>query len=148
VVYESQELIDKLLKIKILRFACVGGTGAIIKLGILYLFTDIVGFTPALSYVVSFVFAVSSNYFFNTVWTFKDKLQSKALLKYSLVSLMTLGINEGILYILTYRLGVWYMISGVIGILVAFIINYTLSRRIVWKNQYNPIEKQKVAHWQ
>jgi dolichol-phosphate mannosyltransferase len=141
-------LIDKLLKIKILRFACVGGTGAIIKLGILYLFTDIVGFTPALSYVVSFVFAVSSNYFFNTVWTFKDKLQSKALLKYSLVSLMTLGINEGILYILTYRLGVWYMISGVIGILVAFIINYTLSRRIVWKNQYNPIEKQKVAHWQ
>jgi dolichol-phosphate mannosyltransferase len=148
VVHESQELIDKLLKIKILRFACVGGTGAIIKLGILYLFTDIVGFTPALSYVVSFVFAVSSNYFFNTVWTFKDKLQSKALLKYSLVSLMTLGINEGILYILTYRLGVWYMISGVIGILVAFIINYTLSRRIVWKNQYNPIEKQKVAHWQ
>lgn len=147
-VHESQELIDKLLKIKILRFACVGGTGAIIKLGILYLFTDIVGFTPALSYVVSFVFAVSSNYFFNTVWTFKDKLQSKALLKYSLVSLMTLGINEGILYILTYRLGVWYMISGVIGILVAFIINYTLSRRIVWKNQYNPIEKQKVAHWQ
>lgn len=141
-------MIDKLLKIKILRFACVGGTGAIIKLGILYLFTDIVGFTPALSYVVSFVFAVSSNYFFNTVWTFKDKLQSKALLKYSLVSLMTLGINEGILYILTYRLGVWYMISGVIGILVAFIINYTLSRRIVWKNQYNPIEKQKVAHWQ
>lgn len=141
-------MIDKLLKIKILRFACVGGTGAIIKLGILYLFTDIVGFTPALSYVVSFVFAVSSNYFFNTVWTFKDKLQSKALLKYSLVSLMTLGINEGILYILTYRLGVWYMISGVIGILVAFIINYTLSRRIVWKNQYNPLEKQKVAHWQ
>jgi dolichol-phosphate mannosyltransferase len=148
VVHESQELIDKLLKIKILRFACVGGTGAIIKLGILYLFTDIIGFTPALSYVVSFVFAVSSNYFFNTIWTFKDKLQSKALLKYSLVSLMTLGINEGILYILTYRLGVWYMISGVIGILVAFIINYTLSRRIVWKNQYNPIEKQKVAHWQ
>lgn len=147
-VHESQELIDKLLKIKILRFACVGGTGAIIKLGILYLFTDIIGFTPALSYVVSFVFAVSSNYFFNTIWTFKDKLQSKALLKYSLVSLMTLGINEGILYILTYRLGVWYMISGVIGILVAFIINYTLSRRIVWKNQYNPIEKQKVAHWQ
>lgn len=141
-------MIDKLLKIKILRFACVGGTGAIIKLGILYLFTDIVGFTPALSYVVSFVFAVSSNYFFNTVWTFKDKLQSKTLLKYSLVSLMTLGINEGILYILTYRLGVWYMISGVIGILVAFIINYTLSRRIVWKNQYNPLEKQNIAHWQ
>jgi putative flippase GtrA len=144
-------MLQKILKIKLLRFAFVGGTGAVIKLGILYLFTDIVGLTPALSYIVSFVFAVSSNYFFNTIWTFKHKLNVTALTRYALISLGTLSINEGILYVLTYRLGIWYMISGCVGILVAFMINYFFARRFVWKTQQqmNPLESEKkIAYWQ
>jgi putative flippase GtrA len=47
-------------------------------------------------------------------------------------------------------LGVWYMISGCIGILVAFLINYTLARRFVWKiQQLDPLESEKkIAYWQ
>jgi putative flippase GtrA len=145
-------MIQKLLQIKILRFACVGGTGAVIKLGTLYLMTDIVGLTPALSYVFSFIFAVSSNYFFNTVWTFKHKLNATALLRYALISFCTLIINESILYVLTYRLGVWYMISGCIGILVAFLINYFFARRFVWKSEQMNLDPlntgKKIAYWQ
>lgn len=143
-------MLKKLLNYNLLRFATVGASGSIIKLGILYTFTDIVGLTPALSYVISFVFAVGSNYFFNTIWTFKKQLDAIALLKYAIISFCTLLINEGILYVLTYRLGLWYMISGLIGILIAFLINYTFSRIFVWKDKYNPIENQikKIAYWQ
>jgi dolichol-phosphate mannosyltransferase len=143
------KLLNKLLKIKLIRFALVGGSGTILNLGMLFILTDLVKLAPAVSYVVVFVIVVSSNYYLNSIWTFKGKLNYMSLIRYAIISLGTLLINEGILYLMTYRLGLWYMFSACIGILVAFMINYTLSRRLVWKKQYNPLPQQKkIAYWQ
>jgi dolichol-phosphate mannosyltransferase len=118
---------------KLFRFSIVGATGTIWNLGIMYIMTDIVGIHYVLSYVIAFSIALVNNYLLNSYWTFKQEARAAGLFKYGAVSLFTLFINGILLYLLTDKLGIWYMFSSAIGILSAFIINYFISRRIVWK---------------
>jgi len=111
----------------------VGGSGVLLNLGLMYLLTDIAGLIYFASCVVAFIVVVSSNYTWNTLWTFKKQFQFKDWTKYIGTSLLALGINELALFIGTYCLHVWYMYSMAVGILVSFVINYTLSRSWVWK---------------
>ena len=118
---------------RLFRFAIVGGTGTVVNLGIMYLMTDIVGLYYIFSYIIAFTAALFNNYLLNSRWTFKQEARISGLLKYAGVSVFTLAINEGLIYLLTGKLGLWYMLSTMISILTAFLINYSISRRIVWK---------------
>ncbi len=116
-----------------LKFCIVGGSGALIGLGILYLLTDIVGLHYLVSNVVAFACSVSNNYLWNSKWTFRDKEASLiGYNKYVGVSLLGLGVNETILWLLTALTGMYYMISAAIAIVGAFLVNYILSKRLVW----------------
>jgi len=53
-------------------------------------------------------------------------------LKYHGTALSGEGINLSILFILT-SIGIFYLFSEFIGILVAFGFNFTLSKKFVWK---------------
>ena len=127
-------MIKRLWKTRILKFAVVGGSGAVLGLGILYVLTSLCRVNYLASNVVAFVISVTSNYVFNTKWTFRNRLDIKAYLKYVATSLTTFGINELILWSLTST-GLYYMLASVIAILVAFVFNWILSRRYVWQHQ-------------
>lgn len=132
-------MITALLARPILRFMLVGGTGAVVKLGSMYLFVDHFHWFLYLSYFLSSILAISSNFVLNTFWTFRADTRFTGTgylsgwLRYCLVSGIAIAINEGILYVLTGRLGVWYLFSTAIGILTAFMVNYLLSRKLVWR---------------
>jgi dolichol-phosphate mannosyltransferase len=135
-------MIDKLMRFirsgEIIRFALVGGTGAIIKLGTMYLFADVFHLNIYAAYLLSSILAITSNFVLNTLWTFRDRKFYDRLgtvlgwFRYLLVSCIAIGINEGILFVLTGLMGIWYMFSAGIGIFTAFGVNYFLSRRWVW----------------
>ena len=114
----------------LLKFALVGISGTIIKLGALYLLTDMIGLWYLASYGVAFVLSVISNYIWNSRWTFKNR---GGFIKYLGISGVTLSLNLGLVYLLTDIVGIWYIFSGAFGVLSAFLINYTLSRKYVWK---------------
>lgn len=119
--------------VKLIKFAIVGASGTIIGLGILYLLSDIAGLHYLIANTFAFAVAVTSNYILNSLWTFRQSQKARGWLKYAGVSAITLGINEGILWLLTERLGLWYMLSAVIAVGFCFLINYSLSRRLVWR---------------
>ena len=121
---------DKLLQHPLLKFALVGISGTIIKLGALFLLTDMIGLWYLASYGVAFVLSVISNYIWNSRWTFKNR---GGFIKYLGISGVTLSLNLGLVYLLTDIVGIWYIFSGAFGVLSAFLINYTLSRKYVWK---------------
>ena len=54
---------------------------------------------------------------------------------FNLVSAGGVAINIGILYPLTTFFGVYYLISNMIGILVAFAWNFMVNRRVTWKKE-------------
>lgn len=117
---------------KILRFAIVGGSGAVISLTVLFLLTDVAGFHYLASYLVAGTLAITNNYIWHSRWTFKASNGLSGYVKYTVISWFTAGLGKGfILFVLT-ELGLWYMLSALIGTVIGFIVNYTLSRSVVW----------------
>lgn len=146
------QLKDLYLRNKFLKFIMVGSSGAVIKLLSMFLLTNYGHVFYMLSYLISSILAITSNYTLNSLWTFDQFLNVSfkshvfKYLRYVATSCIAVAINELILFILTGKLHVWYMFSAFIGIFTAFAVNYILSRRIVWKQ--HPLNTPKIAHWQ
>lgn len=63
---------------RFIRFAIVGAIGAVVDFGIMNLFTGLLIFPYIPSSVISFLAAVTSNFFWNRYWTYPDS-RSKPL---------------------------------------------------------------------
>lgn len=87
--------------LKFLKFGVVGASGMVVDFGVLILMRDVVGLPDLLANTISFTAAATSNYFLNRIWTFrsKDKQVGLEYLKFLAVSIVGLGINNGVLWL-------------------------------------------------
>ncbi len=128
-----RKIIDEFFK-----FGIVGTLGAIINLGVLYALTEFAGLYYILSAVFAFIIAVTSNFFLNKIWTFKEKVKHKTAKKYVQffsVALFALGVNLAILYSLTEFIGLWYMFSELIAKVMVFLINFAGNKLWTFKRK-------------
>ena len=125
---------------RFIKFGIVGGSGLVVNISFLWLFTEIFGFY----YIISSVFAISlamiNNFIWNDLWTWRGRGEPGKraffirLLKFCLVaSLAGYGGNLGILWILTHYFHVHYMISNLFGMAVGTFINYFLNHYWTFK---------------
>jgi len=121
-----------LRKFRILRFMLVGASGVVVGLSTLYALTEFAGLHYLLSYAVSFLLSVTNNYAWNSLWTFEQNKGAVGWTKYAVIYACTLTLNTALMYVLTDIVGLWYMVSAVLVVLLVFVINYVLSRRFVW----------------
>ncbi|MHA1200574.1 MAG: GtrA family protein [Candidatus Heimdallarchaeaceae archaeon] len=56
-----------------IKFAVVGASGALINLGLVYLFHDTIGWNEYLAVTIGFVISVITNFILNDIWTFNPK---------------------------------------------------------------------------
>jgi len=115
------------------KFGIVGLSGAVLNLMVFYLMTRFLGVHYMGSAVVAFVLAATSNYLLNKVWTFNEKIGHKIARKFVqffVVSIVTLGINLGILFALVENVGIHYMLAQAIAILLSMIFNYVGNK--IW----------------
>jgi len=118
---------------EVLKFLLVGLSGIFVNMFLLWFFKDILFFKLGISSIIAIELSVINNFYFNNKWTFKSK--NKTLIKfyrYHISVLLGIIINYSILIILT-KLGVYYLISNLIGIILATISNYILSSKWAWK---------------
>lgn len=123
---------------KVFKFGMVGISGILVNMGVLYYLKEYAG----LYYLVASFFAIElsilNNFIWNDFWTFRTagvhKLSSRwhRIVAFHLVSAGGLVINMGILWILTSIFGVYYLLSNLFGILVAFVWNFFVNRRVTW----------------
>ncbi|MBI2629913.1 glycosyltransferase family 2 protein [Candidatus Pacearchaeota archaeon] len=109
------------------KFAIVGGIGTLVNVVILYLLTEKAGIYYIISAIFSFVIAMTSNFILNKIWTFEESIKSetaKKYLQFGLVSTTALLINLIFLYLFTEIFGVYYIISQILAIGMALIINF------------------------
>lgn len=109
------------------KFAFIGFIGTLLNLFILYSFTEFLKIYYLLSAIFAFLVAATSNFILNKIWTFKEKIHHKILTKYYkflLVSVVALLVNLFFLYIFTEFFGIYYLISQVLAIGIALIINF------------------------
>ncbi|MBV6441006.1 MAG: GtrA family protein [Haliscomenobacteraceae bacterium CHB4] len=121
------------LFIKFIKFGIVGASGVGVDFGITWLCKEKLRLNKYVANSTGFLCAVVSNYLLNRVWTFnsQDPAVAMQFSKFLLASLIGLGINNGIIYLLNERLGVKFYTSKLIATGVVtlwnFWANYTFT---------------------
>lgn len=124
---------------RLIRYACVGASGSALNIALLFSLTTYAG----LYYMVSSFFAIEistiSNFILNDLWTFKGERTHHMsspwlrLVSYHIVSAGGMVLNMSVLFVLTEIFGIFYLISNIVGIMVAFFWNFLVNRKTTWK---------------
>ena len=85
--------------LKFLKFGVVGFSGVFVNFGVTYVCKEWLKWNKYLSNILGFIVAATSNYFLNRIWTFRshEKQVGVEYMKFFLVSVVGLGINNGVL---------------------------------------------------
>jgi putative flippase GtrA len=115
--------------LKFLKFACVGLSGVAIDFGTTYFFKEIVKIHKYIANAIGFTIAASSNYFLNRIWTFGSHNPQIGVeySKFIIISLIGLGINTLILWLLVSKLKWKFYFSKLIAIVVVTIWNFFMN---------------------
>ena len=120
----------------LVKFMVVGFTGIIVNEGILYFLTT-AGIYLLISSLCGIEASIISNYILNDIWTFRDVQNrygwGRRLVRFHSVSIVGIIINITSLYCLTVWLGVYYLISNLVGIFLAFTWNFLVNRKYTWR---------------
>lgn len=117
---------DKLLK-QIFRFIIVGGIATVIDFVFLYIFKEFLNFNVIISNTLSFIISVIYNYIASIKWVFdvNDNKNNKIqFILFIVLSVIGLLINNVILYLLTDKLNIYYLISKIIATLFVMVFNF------------------------
>lgn len=95
---------------KFIKFGIVGASGMLVHFSVLYLFKEVVGLNPFVANTIGFVTAATTNYILNRIWTFRSQEKQVAVeyLKFILVSVIGLGVNNGTMWITGKLLPDWF----------------------------------------
>lgn len=120
------DFLTRAFLLKFIKFGVVGATGVIVDFSTTYLCKEILRIQKYVANSIGFTVAASSNYILNRIWTFKSQDPNIAL-EYSeflLISLIGLGINNLILWIIHSRFKQNFYLSKLFAIGVVTIWNF------------------------
>ncbi len=137
--------IRKLLGIRIVRYALVGGIGIPVNDLALALFLHLMGNNLyPLALACSFEISTTVNFILNQRFTYHDQRHIQGwswvrrALKAQVTSLSALAISFAVALLLTYVLHVNPYIASPIGIISAFFYNFFISKRFVFRPAPTP----------
>ena len=121
---------NKLLN-QILKFGLVGGTAFVIDYVLLYFCTEFLHIHYLISSIISFTVSVIFNYILSIKWVFdvQKKQDVKDFVIFIILSVIGLGINSLIMYVMVEKFGVYYMLSKIVSTAVVMVYNF-ITRKI------------------
>jgi len=138
-----QLLLDKMvghvIPVRFLSFAMVGGLGVFVHFGVLMVLLKLLGQPFGVSQAVATVVAISSNFFLNNMFTYRDqRLKGWALVRgwvsFNLVCAFGAAANVGVADWLFINKTYWAL-SALAGITVSVVWNYAMSAFFTWKKK-------------
>ncbi len=111
---------------KFVKFGIVGFTGLFVDFGFTYICKEILKIQKYVSNAIGFTLAASSNYYLNRVWTFKST-DPEIFVEYSefiIISMIGLGINTLILWIIVTKFKLNFYLSKVFAIAIVTVWNF------------------------
>ena len=125
----------KELLIKFFKFGIVGVSGVVVDFGITWLLKEQLRLNKYIANSAGFACAVVSNYFLNRIWTFHsaDPHVGVQFAKFTMVALIGLGMNNGIIYLLTERKGVKFYTAKLVATCVVTIWNFGANYLFMFK---------------
>lgn len=111
---------------KFLKFGVVGFSGVFVDFGITWICREKLRFNQYIANSTGFLCAVLSNYTLNRIWTFQshDPSVVTQFSKFMLASIVGLGINNGIIYLLNERFKVNFYLAKLVATAVVTVWNF------------------------
>lgn len=133
------KLFGKVIPVRFILFSLVGVTGVGVHLLVLTLFHLFINTQFIWSQTIATYIAMTSNYFLNNNFTYRDKkLHGKKLLLgllcFYLVCSVGAVINIGFAELL-YQKNIHWAVAGTAGAFIGAVWNYALSSTFTWKKQ-------------
>ena len=116
---------------QILKFGIVGVIATIIDFAVLYILTEFIHIHYLVSSIISFTVSVIFNYILSIKWVFEvnHKQTKKDFILFVVLSVIGLGINELIMYLMVDKLGIHYMFTKIFATGVVMVYNF-ITRKI------------------
>jgi putative flippase GtrA len=136
---------------KLIRFAVVGSTGALINFSVYYLAVEYLNFSVNLSAIIAFFVSVVNNYILNHSWTFSvenngNPINFKQFLYYIIGNLQGLTINLIVLNITVYYLGLdSHLLGQILGVISGMGVNFIFAKKIVFSEKLVDRRRAKLA---
>jgi len=114
------------LFIKFFKFGIVGVSGVVVDFGVTWLMKEQLRLNKYIANSAGFGCAVLSNYVLNRIWTFHsaDPHVGLQFAKFTMVAIIGLGMNNGIIYWLTERRGVKFYPAKLLATGVVMLWNF------------------------
>ncbi len=125
--------------VRFLKFIGVGLSGVVVNEGILWIVTEFGGLQYYYSSLIAIEASIISNFILNDRFTFADRRTGKTRSffarfgKFNLTCATGAAIQYGLLLLFTSIVGLPYLVSNIIGIVVAFAWNYIFSLVWTWR---------------
>lgn len=121
--------------IQFFRYLFVGGIAAVVNIGMLYVFTDIIHINYIISNILSFTLGLFTNYILSKKFVFQGETsisKTKEFIIYAIIGVLGLGIDTFLVWLFTDVFKVYYMISKLISTLIVFVWNFG-ARKVLYK---------------
>lgn len=124
------------LILKFLKFGVVGFSGVFVDFGITWVCREKIRLNQYLANSTGFMCAVVSNYLLNRMWTFESHDPSVALQfsKFLIASLIGLGLNNGIIYLLNERYRVNFYVAKLVATAAVTVWNFWANYTFTFTN--------------
>jgi len=115
---------------KFIIYCFFGGIAALVYLGLMYVFTSIIGIYYILSVIISQPFAILTNFFLNKYYNFRIHTQKTytQLIKFTIVVVGGIGLNVLFVYILVEFFKIFYLLGAFISTLLVAIYSYLFHK--------------------
>ncbi len=120
------DILNQAFFFKFIKFGVVGFSGVFVDFGITYLAKEKLNIPKYVANAIGFIIAATSNYFLNRVWTFQSKNPEIAVefTEFFIISLIGLGLNTLLLWILVSKFKMNFYFAKVFAIGLVTIWNF------------------------
>ena len=122
------------LLVQIFNFGIVGIIATVIDFLFLYLFRDICHLPLLFSNTLSFCISVIYNYWASMTFVFdvnKDKSKKRNFVLFIIFSVIGLILNDIIVWFVSEKLSIYYLISKVIATIIVMIFNFITRKKFL-----------------
>jgi dolichol-phosphate mannosyltransferase len=135
----ADKLIGHIIPVRFALFTLVGGTGLFVHMSALWFALTVAGVGFNTAQAAAAIFAMTSNFFFNNLFTYRDRrLRGLAAMRglFAFYAVCALGAvaNVGIAGYIFSRNEVWWL-AGLAGVVVGSVWNYAASSVFTWRRE-------------
>jgi dolichol-phosphate mannosyltransferase len=133
----ADKSIGHLVPVRFALFALIGGLGLVVHLAVLWTSLEVVGTAFATAQTAAAVVAMTSNFFLNNLFTYRDKRLKgwrllRGLVSFYLICAVGAVANVGIATYAFAEHQTWW-VAGIAGVIVGSVWNYAVSSIFTWK---------------